>query len=139
MLLLVHAFVAAAAHVLQLKVSTGSIKEVAEKIIEKFVHLPSVSSSEQTEFDDMVHLYATEVISLGLIWHGVHDAIKEGDGDRILRYWKIFLINKSPKLCQGGSEYVAPVLLHILRTTKDTTDMEQVHKHKRVCWHEYTM
>ena len=79
---------AAAAHVLQLEVSTGSIKEVAEKIVEKFVHLPSVSSSEQTEFDDMVHLYATEVIS----WHGIHDTIKECDGDRILRYWKMFLV-----------------------------------------------
>ena len=92
MLLLVHAFVAAAAQVLQLEVPTGSVKEVAEKVIERFVHLPSVSPSEHTEIDDKVHLYATEVISLGLIWNGFHDAIKEGDGDSILRYWKIFLV-----------------------------------------------
>jgi len=35
--------------------------------------------------------YAIELISLGLIWHGFHDSVKEGDGDRILLYWKFLL------------------------------------------------
>ena len=36
---------------------------------------------------DRVHLYAMDLLSLSLIWHGFHDAIREGDGERILRYW----------------------------------------------------
>lgn len=41
---------------------------------------------------DGVFVYAKEVISLGLLWHGFHDAIKEADGERILRYWKFLLV-----------------------------------------------
>lgn len=29
---------------------------------------------------------------MGLIWHGFHDAIKEADGERILRYWRLLLV-----------------------------------------------
>ena len=36
-----------------------------------------------TECEDEVYLYSTEFLSLALIWHGFHDAIKEADGDRI--------------------------------------------------------
>ena len=32
------------------------------------------------------------MLTLGLIWHAFHDAIREGDGDRIMRYWKFFLV-----------------------------------------------
>lgn len=39
-----------------------------------------------------VHIYAFKVLSLGLLWHGFHDAIREGDGDRILQYWKFLLV-----------------------------------------------
>jgi len=35
--------------------------------------------------------YATDVITLGLLWHGSHDSVKEGDGDRILLHWKFLL------------------------------------------------
>ena len=37
-------------------------------------------------------LYASEVLSLGLLWYGFHDAIKEADGERILNYWKFQLV-----------------------------------------------
>ena len=36
----------------------------------------------------MVYNYATDLLTLSLIWH---DAIKEGDGNRILLYWKFLL------------------------------------------------
>ena len=29
---------------------------------------------------------------LSLLWHGFHDAIREGDGERILRYWKFLVV-----------------------------------------------
>ena len=31
-------------------------------------------------------------MTLCLIWHGFHDAIQEGDGDRVMRYWKVLLL-----------------------------------------------
>lgn len=33
-----------------------------------------------------------EMLSLGLIWHGFHDAIREGDGERILIYLRYLLL-----------------------------------------------
>ena len=41
---------------------------------------------------DRINMYATEVLTLGLLWHSFHDAIKEGDGDRIIRNWKFNLL-----------------------------------------------
>lgn len=39
----------------------------------------------------IVHNYATDLLSMSLVWHSFHDAIREGDGDRILLYWKVLL------------------------------------------------
>lgn len=40
----------------------------------------------------MESIYVYELLSLGLLWHGFHDAIREGDGKRVLRYWKFMLV-----------------------------------------------
>ena len=45
--------------------------------------MPSLSTS---------NLYAVDLFTLGLLWHGFHDAIKDGDDDRILLYWKFLLL-----------------------------------------------
>ena len=42
------------------------------------------SSNKADSFDD-VNLFATELLSLGLLWHGFHDAVKEGNGDWLRR------------------------------------------------------
>lgn len=39
-----------------------------------------------------MHLYTLHVLTLGLVWHGFNDAIKDGDGDRIMIYWKFLLV-----------------------------------------------
>ena len=31
-------------------------------------------------------------MTLGLIWHGFDDGVREGDGDRVLIYWKFFML-----------------------------------------------
>ncbi len=41
--------------------------------------------------DDGVTTYARELLTLGLIWLKFYDAVKEGDGDRILLAWKILI------------------------------------------------
>ena len=54
---------------------------------------PRLNEDDEPEMcEDGVYVYATELLSLGLLWHGFHDSIREGDGDRILRYWKMLLI-----------------------------------------------
>ena len=36
-------------------------------------------------------MYTNDLFTLGLLWHGFHDSIREGDGDRIFLYWKFLL------------------------------------------------
>ena len=41
---------------------------------------------------DGIYIYGTEVLTLGLLWQGFNDAIKEGDGEKIFVYWKFLLL-----------------------------------------------
>ena len=68
---------------------TSDVADVASAIVSRFVNL---DLSNPLRHDDGVVSYACELLTLGLIWHGFHDATKEGDGDRIIRYWKLLLI-----------------------------------------------
>jgi len=45
-------------------------------------------STYEEVINDSVHLYAVDFLGMALFWHAFHDAIREGDGNRILRYWK---------------------------------------------------
>ena len=47
---------------------------------------------EPVRNEDKVYVYATELLSLGILWHGFHDSIREGDGNHILCYWKLLLV-----------------------------------------------
>lgn len=92
MLLLVHTHVVAAAKHLMLNASVTCVKQLAKQIVDKFVHVPNLTTKAAPSSDDTIQLYATELLSLGLLWHGFHDAIREADGDRILRYWRFLLV-----------------------------------------------
>lgn len=88
LLLLLHAHVIAAADKLS-EYDFGNevqVGEVAKSIINTHLLLPSSTKSE-----DGVTSYARELLTLGLIWLQLYDAIKEGDGDRILLAWKIMI------------------------------------------------
>ena len=58
-------------------------------IIEQFVDINYPSSAGKD--DNRVRAYAREVLSLGLLFMEFKDAIQEGDGERIIRYWRYFL------------------------------------------------
>ena len=92
LLLLLHAHVVQAGRVLQLQNPTNSVVQLAKSIVDSFVRLPNMTDVPSAECDDGVYVYATELLSLSLLWHGFHDAIKEADGDRLLRYWKFLYI-----------------------------------------------
>ena len=62
--------------------------------------------------DDEVHEYAQEVLSLGLIWHSYHDAVREGDGDRVFVIWKYLLLIF---LNTKRTNYTKEVLIQLLQ------------------------
>lgn len=96
---------------------TESVAELARHVLVNFVQLSSNGSC-------MVYIYATELLSLGLLWHGFHDAIKEGDSDRILCYWKL-IIFKSTNHRNYAKEAVN--LLYIFGEAEGTAYLEPVH------------
>ena len=67
MLLLVITHVVQAARVLHLDNPASSVTELAGSVVEKFVCLPNMSSEYTSDSVDNVHLYATELLSLGLL------------------------------------------------------------------------
>lgn len=48
-------------------------------------------SPTNTESDDNVQEYAKEIMTLGILYLNYKDAIKEGDGERVLTIWKYLL------------------------------------------------
>ena len=62
----------------------------AGKLLTKFVDLSFCQQTTQPE--DRIQAYACEVLSLGLFLMEFNDAIREGDGTRIIRCWRYFLL-----------------------------------------------
>ncbi len=66
---------------------TKNLSDLTSRIITTFLQMPDSLSKLPNECKDNVYLYGTDLLTFGLIW-----PIKEGDGKRILRYWKLLLI-----------------------------------------------
>lgn len=95
LLLLLHTHVVAAADAIQANItSVESVAELARLIVVNYLLLPQDDKGfdDASVCGDEVYLYATELLTMALLWHGFHDSIREGDGERILRYWKFMLI-----------------------------------------------
>ena len=60
-------------------------------VINSFVDLSIFCKQKECQDEDTVHAYACEVLSLGLLYAEFQDAIREGDGLRVLRCWRYFL------------------------------------------------
>ena len=92
LLLVLHGHVVVAANVILTKNPATSLADLAKAIVYDFVILHELHLTKGTKYMDRVHLYAMELLTLSLLWHGFYDACKEGDGERILCYWKFLLI-----------------------------------------------
>ena len=95
-----HAYIITAAKNILSKKTIESVIELSKEIVETYlnINIPTEDStrSETNKVKDKMFLYAREVLTLCLLWHGYHDAISEGDGDRVLRYWRfLFLVFKN--------------------------------------------
>ena len=77
--LVLHGHVIAAAKELLSQRSFDEINDLAVTIVDKYVSLPRADDSTVPEASqDGVQLYASVVLSLGLLWYGYHDASREG-------------------------------------------------------------
>lgn len=93
LLVVLHAYVVAAARAcIENEAMPTSVSLTSEKIVSKYIKI-CLSDTEQSEegITDMVVNHSTDFLTLSLLWYGFHDSIKEGDGNRILRYWKFLL------------------------------------------------
>jgi len=74
--------------------SSGLQKNIAQSIMSGIVDLTvdfEANASAEDHRRDHVFEYASEVVSLGLLFLNYRDAICEGDGERIMLCWKYFL------------------------------------------------
>lgn len=92
MLLMLHTHVVAAAKTIQALNPVECVEDLAKLILVNYTRFPRFDSQSPEASIDGVYLYATELLTLALIWHAFHDAIREGDGERIIQCWKFFLI-----------------------------------------------
>lgn len=63
----------------------------ADSVLEQYVDL-TYGDECRLEVEDGVQAYASDVLSLGLLYMEFCDAIREGDGDRIIRCWRFLLL-----------------------------------------------
>lgn len=68
------------------------LDSIVRKVVDKFVNIELFSGSNQKAQDiDEVLEYAKETLSLSLFHEEFQDAIREGDGERVLNAWKFLL------------------------------------------------
>ena len=91
MLIILHAHVMAA---------SKSVMSSSDQQFEKVEDLAREIVSRHVYFDpdikitsvDKKYVYGTQVLTLTLLWYAFNDAVHEGDGDHVLRYWKFFAV-----------------------------------------------
>ena len=73
--------------------STDSIKSAIHHVALQIEQKYTKYSVSPVSTNDGVFNYARHVLSMGLLARDFMDAWKEGDGDRIMRIWKFFLLH----------------------------------------------
>ena len=66
------------------------LTKISKAIIKKFIRF-SFSATPNNDHTDEVHRYACYLLSIGCFYLAYKDAIKEGDGERVLECWRYFM------------------------------------------------
>lgn len=66
------------------------LDSILTTIIDKFVDVKY--NSEPMSSKDVVFSYAKQLISIGCLYMEFADGVKEGDGERVLRCWRYFMV-----------------------------------------------
>lgn len=88
------------------------LKRVSKKIVDTCVSFKFNETNNSV--DDHIFQYAQQILSLGLFYFEFSDAIREGDGERVLRCWK----------------YLLPIFLGTNRTNYSTEAFNLLFQHK---------
>jgi len=67
--------------------AVSSCCEIVKSLVSRWIKISLPSSNTNVTRIGTDYGYALDIMSLGLLWHGTHDAVREGDRDRIIRYW----------------------------------------------------
>ena len=67
------------------------LSQISCMIVDTYVNFKLDFKSPPNPSSDGVYAYGVEMLSLGLFYMMFKDAIKEGNGDEVLRCWKYFL------------------------------------------------
>lgn len=92
---ILHAFIVAAGDAIQEASNHSRVQDLAKAVVDSFVNLNLFTGSSQAPAaaaTDGVQTYAKDVVTLGIIWWGFRDAIREGDGERVIAYWRFLLV-----------------------------------------------
>lgn len=92
LLLLIHAHIIAAARILYSMLNPTSVSYLAKSLVGTYLTLPLLDAKTSPVIQNGVHAYALDFLSLGLLWVAFRDAIKEGDGNRLILHWKLLLV-----------------------------------------------
>ncbi len=73
------------------------ISNICKKVLDRYCtirhnNIENDPDDSPDEYSDQVKLYASEVLTLGLLYFEFCDAIREGDGTRIIRCYRYFLL-----------------------------------------------
>lgn len=88
-LIVLHAYVVAAGRKLLSKKPYDNVNGLAKGILKSFV---CFDPNKRIDRSDKCFLYATQILTLALVWLAFNDAVAEGDGDRVLLCWKFLLV-----------------------------------------------
>ena len=81
---------AAARKIISRSTSVTSCIDVAKQVVRQYITLNLPDSSVRPSANKgSTYGYGLD-LNLGLLWYGFHESVWEGDGDRIIRYWRFF-------------------------------------------------
>ena len=93
---------------LQNDMREGLLSTITTQLVNSYVNMQF--NTESPESKDMVYAYCNNLLSLGCFYLEFDDAIKEGDGERVLRCWRYML----PMFVSSGRKNYAIECFHLL-------------------------
>ena len=70
--------------------SSSILSTLCSLLVDQYMHINSYTDTVINR--DLVCDYASKVLSLGLLYEEFVDAIREGDGSRVMRRWRYLLL-----------------------------------------------
>lgn len=102
-------------------------KQHPESSMASEIELENSSASSTPPSEDYVYNYACVCLSFGMLIQNFNDAVREGDGLRILRCWKFLLLSYK---ANKHHKYAFPAL-HLIAKTISLLTLQQA---KRLVW-----